>query len=220
MVNTVGSCENKFWHKKWVSIKQHAYLTKQQHELIVGSLLGDGTMRVGHDAVNANFKVEHGLAQKEYVEWKYDILKPLVFTEPKISYRYKENGEKYQKSWWFRTIRHPFLTTIHRRFYKDGVKIVPKDIEKDLNPLMLAVWVMDDGSYMKGKLDISTYSFSLQEIILLLKCLKKVFDFNTKYYRDRDKGYRIYWNKKETEKIIHVIAPHIIPSMEYKIGFR
>jgi len=159
MVNTVGSYENKHWHKKWIPIKQSLNLTLNQKAIIIGSLLGDGTMRLGKNAKNANFKIEHGLAQREYAEWKYQMLKELVFTEPRISYRYHENGDKYAKSWWFRTIRHPLLTGIYKRFYvgenyRTGKKIIPKDIKVDLNPLAIAVWIMDDGSYSRQKIDI------------------------------------------------------------------
>ena len=94
-----------------------------QRSFIIGSLLGDGTMRMGKGAINANFKVEQGVVQKDYVFWKYEILKSLVFTEPKISYRYNPEKEIYPKSWWFRTIRHPLLTQIYDTFYiRDGYK--------------------------------------------------------------------------------------------------
>jgi hypothetical protein len=63
MVNTVGSCENKYWHKKWIPIKKALALNLKQKALIIGSLLGDGTMRLGKGARNVNFKVEHGLMQ-------------------------------------------------------------------------------------------------------------------------------------------------------------
>ena len=140
MVNTVGSLKtNKYWQKNWIQIKNSLYLTDEQKSLIVGSMLGDGTLRVGEGAVNANLKIEHGLAQQDYVWWKYNILKPLVFTGPKISYRYKENGDKYAKSLWFRTIRHPEITDFHKRFYENGRKIVPKNIARDLNDLALAI---------------------------------------------------------------------------------
>lgn len=224
MVNTVGSCENKHWHKKWIPIKKSLVLNSKQRALIIGSLLGDGTMRLGKGAQNVNFKVEHGLMQKDYVEWKYQILKPLVFTEPKISYRYAENGEKYAKSWWFRTIRHPFLTEIYNRFYKGngfrtGKKIIPPEIRSELNPLSLAVWIMDDGCYSRNKIDISTYSFSLLEINKLQILFNDVFGIKARYHRDRDKGYRMYFNQEETKKLIKIIYPYIITSMMYKIGF-
>lgn len=224
MVNTVGSCETKHWQKKWILIKKSLDLTPRQKLVIIGSLLGDGTMRIGKKAKNANLKIEHGLKQKEYVEWKYSILKPFVFTEPKISYRYREDGKKYPKSWWFRTIRHPILTRIYNQFYlgegyRNGRKIVPSEIKDNLTPLTLAVWIMDDGSYSRGKIDISTYSFLLPEIRFLQECLRDKFRIKGLFYRDRDKGYRIYFNKQETDKLIRVINTHIIPSMEYKIGF-
>lgn len=223
MVNTVGSHVNKHWQKKWVSVKQVAFLSHEQKALIMGSLLGDGTMRMGKGAQNANFKVEHGLEQKEYVLWKYKILKSLVFTEPKISYRYKENGEKYEKSWWFRTIRHPFLTEIYKRFYlmdgyRTGRKIIPMNIADDINEFSLAIWIMDDGSYNSNVIDISTYSFLLSEIHFLQNVFEKVFCVEARYYRDRDKGFRIYFNKCETKKLVSIIGPYIIPSMMYKIG--
>jgi ubiquinol-cytochrome c reductase cytochrome b subunit len=221
MVNAVGSRTNKHWQKKWIAVKEQCIITPVQHSLIIGSLLGDGTMRVGSGAVNANFKIEQGIAQKAYVFWKYEILKPLVFTEPKVSYRNGING-KYEKSWWFRTVRHPLLTDIYKSFYTEkirvGKKVVPLDIENYLDPLAIAVWIMDDGSYSKGKIDISTYSFTLEEINLLQNVFKKVFGVISKYYRDRNKGYRMYFNKTETKKLISIIYPYIIPEMRYKIG--
>ncbi len=221
MVNAVGSRTNKHWQKKWIAIKEQSVLTDEQRSFIIGSLLGDGTMRMGLRAANANFKVEQGIAQKAYVFWKYHILKPLVFTEPKISYRYGSVG-KYEKSWWFRTIRHPLLTDIYNMFYteqiKVGKKIVPHDIANHLDPLAIAVWIMDDGSYSNGTINISTYSFTLEEIKILQNVFEKVFKVISNYYRDRNKGYRMYFNKTETKKLISLIYPYIIPEMRYKIG--
>ena len=48
MVNTVGSCENKHWQKRWITIKKSLVLTTKQRSLIIGSLLGDGTLRQGY----------------------------------------------------------------------------------------------------------------------------------------------------------------------------
>ncbi|MEK7515930.1 MAG: hypothetical protein AAB555_03355 [Patescibacteria group bacterium] len=88
MVNTVGSLETKYWQREWIELKKSLALTLDQRSLLIGSLLGDGTMRLGEGARNANYKVEQGLVQKSYVFWKYELLKPFVTTEPKLSYRY------------------------------------------------------------------------------------------------------------------------------------
>jgi len=47
MVNTVGSSESKYWNKKMVSLKKEMQLTSKQRSFIIGSMLGDATMRVG-----------------------------------------------------------------------------------------------------------------------------------------------------------------------------
>ena len=221
MDNIVGSRIgiSKFETKTWASKKLNLKLTQDQTTLIVGSLLGDGTMRIGQGAVNANFKVEHGLEQKELVFAKYEILKPWVFTQPKISYRYHDDGIKYQKSWWFRTVRHPKLTEIQKLFYPNGKKIVPKNISKFLNKHALAWWIMDDWCYIKSKIDISTYSFTLKEIKRLLNVFINKFDIQGNYYRDRDKGYRIYFKSSETKKMVELIKPYMVDSMKYKIGY-
>lgn len=223
MVNTVGSYETKYWWGTWIPVKNSLVVTPEQRAFLVGSLLGDGTMRVGEHAKNANYKVEQGLEQKEYVFWKYKLLKSLVFTEPKISYRYDSVKGKYPKSWWFRTIRHPLLTEIYDLFYErdgylTGRKIVPKTIAHELTPLGLAVWIMDDGSYSRGAMDISTYSFTLSEINLLCTILKKKFGITFKFYKDRDKGYRMYCGTSETKNLIKIIQPYFIESMKYKLG--
>jgi hypothetical protein len=223
MVNTVGSHENKYWQKKWIPIKRSLSLSDEQKSVIVGSILGDGTMRLGKCAQNANLKIEQGLVQKDYVIWKYQILKSFVYTEPKISYRYQENGEKYPKSWWFRTIRHPLLTKIHNRYYpghgyRSRRKIVPNNIASDLNPLAIGVWLMDDGSYYRKTISISTYCFSLSNINLLIQTIEKQYQIKSRCHRDRDKGYRMYFNQEETRKLVKLVRSYIIPSMKYKIG--
>lgn len=227
MVNTVGSYKNKYEAKKWLSFKKNLSLSSLQKDLILGSMLGDGTMRKGENAKNVNFKIEHGLKQRNYTFWKYNLLKSFVLTPPKISFRYKkENGKlvKYPKSYWFRTVRHQEFTRIYNKFYtkdgyKNGRKIIPKDLVKSLNPFSLAVWIMDDGSYNNKRIDISTYSFTLKEIKFLQNVFLENFGVVSSFYKDRDKGYRIFFNQKETSKIIKTISPYIINSMKYKIGF-
>ncbi len=197
--------------------KQGLSLNQTQISVLVGSLLGDGTMRVGKNALNANFKIEQGLKQKDYVFWKYEVFKEWVTTPPKLSMRYDENRIPYAKSWWFRTIRHPKLTLFHKLFYKHGIKVVPKNIVDLLDPLALAIWIMDDGSLSRNKIDISTYSFKLGEIKLLQRVFLKKFALDSNFYKDRDKGFRMYFSKTETFRLIPLISKFIIPNLAYKI---
>lgn len=197
--------------------KDNLELTSTQASILIGSLLGDGTLRLGERAVNANFKIEHGLSQKIYVSWKYDHFKKWVLTPPKISYRYRKNGERYEKSWWFRTIRHPKITLFHKLFYSEGRKQVPTTIGQHLDPLSFAVWIMDDGSLNRGVYDISTYSFKEHEIHILQRVLWNKFCLKGKYFNDRNIGFRMYFPKGETDKINSIISPFVVSCMRYKL---
>lgn len=197
--------------------KETLHLNDQQKSVLVGSLLGDGTLRTGKDSINANFKVEQGLRHEDYVWWEYAVFKEWVTTPPKLSFRCRDNGDRYPKSWWFRTIRHPEITTYRGIFYPKGRKVIPPNIREMLNPMVLAVLVMDDGSFNQNKLDISTYAFELNGIKLLREALKEKFSVNSNFYRDRDKGYRMYFPVKETKIVAETIRPFVIPSMTYKL---
>lgn len=197
--------------------KKSLKLNQTQISVLIGSILGDGTLRVPKSGINANYKVEQGLKQKDYVFWKYQVFKEWVITPPKISFRYDEKHMPYEKSWWFRTVSHPKLTLFHKMFYKNGVKAVPEQIVDLLDHLALAVWIMDDGCLSRNKIDISTYSFKLEEIKLLQKALLKKFALETNFYKDRDKGFRMYFSKTETAKLIPLISKFIIPNLAYKI---
>jgi hypothetical protein len=53
----VGSYENKHWQKKWRHLKEDIHFTPDQKSLIVGSLLGDATMRMGKGAATLTSKL-------------------------------------------------------------------------------------------------------------------------------------------------------------------
>src|SRR3989338_7210475 len=58
-----------------------------QLDVIIGSLLGDARLECRSKGIRAlytaRFRVHHGEKQKEYVWWKYEILKDLVSSSPR-----------------------------------------------------------------------------------------------------------------------------------------
>jgi len=55
-------------------------LSNIQKQVILGSILGDGYMR---KKTNAHLQITHSYKQKDYVDWKYKILKNFVSSVPK-----------------------------------------------------------------------------------------------------------------------------------------
>lgn len=169
-------------------------------------MLGDGYMRC---KTNAHLQVAHSINQKDYVDWMYGVLNSFVLTPPK---EYLGNGTRIGYRFFTRSL--PCFTKIYRQFYKNKRKIIPSDIE--LDPQMLAVWYMDDGSRCDKSCYFNTQQFLEQEQALLIRLLFK--DFGLHAHRDRDKNYyRLRMNVQESKKLVEIIQPFIIPSMTYKI---
>jgi hypothetical protein len=109
-------------------------LSEVQHAIVIGSLLGDGSMRC---KANAFLEINHSFHQHSYVEWKYRHLAELVRTGTQGTER-----KRGRIACRFVTRSLPVLTPYFRLFYAAGRKRAP---QVELAPLTLAAWFMDDG---------------------------------------------------------------------------
>ena len=162
--------------------------------------------------------MHHGFKQKEYALWKYEILKNSVLKEPReISWT---NPKRYlhEVSWYFHTRSLQEFGKLYHYFYKDEVKILPNDIFEILNPQMIAVWFMDDGSNNGTTATLNTHSFSKEDQLRIVDFFKNRFEINTTIVKDRDK-WRINFGEFYFQKLISLIEPYIIPSMSHKIVY-
>ncbi|MEK7104577.1 MAG: LAGLIDADG endonuclease [Patescibacteria group bacterium] len=184
-------------------------LTQLQKSFLIGTLLGDGYLRQIKGRRNAFLEVNHSINQKEYVEWKYKILKNLTRSGPKSR---KGNGTRI--AYRFFTRQHPEFTKIMDLFYRDKKKCIPDLI---LDPISLAVWYMDDGSRCsKNNVYLNTQQFSKNDQYKLLRILDQI---GLKGTLNKDKQYyRIRFKTSSISKLFGMIKQHIIPSMKYKIG--
>ena len=190
-------------------------LTDHQRNIIVGTVLGDGSLIETASKNNFCLQIDHCNAQKEYVFWKYEALDLLVPTPPKY--------QSKNKSWRFRTISHPELTEIGKLFYRNRIKVVPKEIASLLTPLGLAVWFMDDGNAVirRGKLcgyNLNTQSFAKEENELLAEVFSALY--NISCIVEKNHGYYrlAIWQAASRRKFSDLIQEHILPSMKYKIS--
>lgn len=184
-------------------------LTQLQKSLIIGTLLGDGYIRRIKGRKNAFLELNHSINQKDYVEWKYSILKNLTRSGPKSR---KGNGKRI--AYRFFTKQYPEFTKMMNLFYKNKKKCIPDLV---LDPIILAVWFMDDGSRCsKDNVYLNTQQFSKDDQYKLLVFLEKMGLSGT---LNKDKEYyRIRFKTSNIPKLFGIIKKYIIPSMKYKIG--
>ena len=191
MANTVGS------------------LTQEQKSIIIGSLLGDGYLRIVPGRKNAFLEINRSLAEKNYVDWKYQKLKDLVKSPPK-----QRKGQGQRIAYRFFTRQHPELTKLYKKFYRGREKIVPN---LKLNPLMMTVWFMDDGSKSYKTYYLNTQRFDYLSQKRLIQMLKKQYKIDSSLNRDKE-YYRIRIKQGSAERFKKLIKNYIIPEMKYKLG--
>jgi hypothetical protein len=180
-------------------------LSGVQHEIIIGTLMGDGAMRC---KTNALLEVNHSVHQRFYVDWKYRHLEPLVSTPPKLR---KGNGNRIACRFVTRSL--PELTPYYRLFYESGRKRIP---EVKLSPLTMAVWFMDDGCKSRNAVYLNTQQFDRENQLLLLELLEDQWDIHGTLNRDRC-YHRIRLSVDSTRKLGDLIGPHLIDRLRYKL---
>ncbi len=180
-------------------------LTETQRSIIIGSLLGDGTMRC---RANALLEINHGVQQRDYVDWKYQQLANLVGTPPKLR---AGNGKRV--AYRFTTLSLPELTLLYRLFYKQRRKAVPEGLS--VSPLSLAVWFMDDGCKSYRALYLNTQQFDQVSQHLLIEILAT--QWGVKATMNRDKQYfRLRVAVATVARFREIVEPYLLPQLAYK----
>jgi len=199
-------------------------LNQVQSNVIIGTLLGDGYLRIVKGRKNAFLEINHSYSEKHYVDWKYDHLKNLVKSGPKLR---KGNGKRL--AYRFFTRQNPELTWLLKEFYseqdaryigrhtaryRNKTKIIPNWLK--LNPLILSVWFMDDGSKSYKTYYLNSQQFDDNSQESLIKLLKEL---NIESTLNKDKRYfRIRIKQSSAERFRNLITKFIIPEMRYKLG--
>ena len=177
-------------------------LTPLETEMIIACLLGDGTL--SKSGKNYRLRIEHNSEHKEYVEWKYNLLKRICISE----IQYVSAHSSYR----FGTVGHPAITLLRQIWYQPIKQVIS---ELELTPLMIAVWFMDDGTKHRDTIDFSVHNFSPVSIDMLRKQLLR-FRIDTTVNSD-SKGSRLYVLKKSYPNFKTLVSPYIIKCMAYKL---
>lgn len=193
-------------------LKASLQLSNLQHEVVIGTILGDGCLISSRSGKAARLQIRHQLKHQEYVEWKYQVFSNWVITLPRY--------DRFNNSIVFRTICHPDLMAIRQLFYRpNGIKIVPKDIEKLLiTPLSLAIWYMDDGTCYLTNISykLCSYGFGKEGNILLQECLRKNFNLQSVIAYD-GKGFYLRFPKDSALRFYEIVKPYVVNCMQYKL---
>lgn len=191
-------------------------LTKEQKEMIFGTLLGDGCI-APHGRKNLSYRliIGHCEKQKDLLLWKKAILGNLVNS---ISIR---KNKKNQIMNTFTSVTHNEFKMIYDFFYENNKKVIKTNIINYITPLSFAVWIMDDGNLNKNvNLRLSTDGFSEEDNVRLQDILRINFDIKCKvckYSRNDKEYFYLSLNKENTIKATKLTEKYFVDCMRYKL---
>lgn len=203
----------------------------EQKSLLIGSILGDGGLRIPKRGKNAHFYERHCEKQLPYLVWKRDKLMP--FVQKKLN---MEKGGDHiisgvrcvvQDSYKMVTISHTYLTELWKMFYRgNGNKILPNNFDEYLNLFVIAVWISDDGSlYWNNirrsyKIDLHTENFIYEENVRICRALSLFFKGNImiipRRYNSGKKYYISLRGKQELHTLCSKLINFVPDCMKYK----
>lgn len=199
-------------------------LSKEQKSLLVGLLLGDGTI-----SSNYVFKLSHSEAQREFLEWKIDLLNKFGFKNNGVKEYISTCGyNKGNKVLYSQMSLNPTIKALRRTVYTPK-KHITRRLLNWLAPIGLAIWYMDDGCI---NVNTSKQRSSIQHTIKIATCVdldtaqvvidyfKEVWDVQFRPFKEGKGTYSIASStESDCAAFIQIIRPYIeqVPSLLYKI---
>ena len=203
-------------------------ITKESRNLLIGMLLGDGTI-----SNNNVFKIAHSESQRDYLEWKVKQLKEAGIRNNGIKSYTKIKGYKTGVPVYYTQLNIiPFIKVLRKVFYKEKKILGNRKLLNRLDAKGIAIWYMDDGhiNIRKTKdgrpmgfyIKISTCE-PKQEVQTIIDFFKEQWDINFYMFQEKKKedSYSLCCGTKEGLKFIDIVKPYVsqVPSMIHKITY-
>ena len=197
---------------------QKVPLSDRTKSIILGTLLGDGSLKIQKRYKNARLQFRHTEKDSEYFFWKAKQLREIA-GEKSVCLQ-KPDG--YSKNNKLRFLGKTLLalTQLYELTYKKNTLQIKRMWLNNMTALSLAVWWCDDGSLIgegarKGV--FCTDGFDKKSVKILAQYLHKVWNIRTKVApinRGRDGKQEQYWrlwihSTEDLKNFLRIILPHI-----------
>jgi recombination protein RecA len=205
-----------------VMVAEPFRLSDMQWQVILGSLMGDGALSPNTRGRNGTrFRMGHGAKQVEYLDWKASL-----FGNIEQSRSTNARGAAFVD-----LTPLPELAPLREAVYLAGHKVLSWEYLKNLSPLSLAIWYMDDGGFTvrskglqertkhgSGRSEICVQAMSPDSRQRLVEHLAGAFDLHPRLStRGARQQHVLVFDRHETDKLHRIVAPFVHPSMQYKL---
>lgn len=218
--------------------KTNLILPQPLHDILIGYMLGDGGIYYASKKSKIpRFEFSIGGKYKDFAlhistlfnPWAKNGLKTVMVKSKVENLGWKNGGDDQLLflSYRFKTQSLPVFIYYRNLFYNDiNVKIVPKQIESIMSPLVLAYLIMSDGNYDQTakRVRIYTNSFTLKEVELLAIAMITKLSLKVEVIFDRisktkaENQYILVIKTNQLKELQSLVEVHMLPSMKYRIG--
>lgn len=187
-------------------------LSNIQKDLIIGSLLGDG--HIDKRETQPIFIVSHAENQKDYLYWKYDIMKDFCNKEPSYI---KPNIREFKNRAYVCQGAYRISSRIQDCFLEFRNMTVI-DLIENLSEFSLSIFVLDDGNREKSNWNICLAGLTIDERKRFINVAKSKFNLDIKL-TTHDNRYAIVLadSSRELDNIILKNIPNDLDIIQYKI---
>lgn len=193
-------------------------LTPRVKSIIIGLVLSDAWLQK-REHWNSRIGFKQSIFNFPYLWHIYSELGYLCSSLPILA-KTNTRGKNFY-SVYLQTRQLACLNEVFDLFYLTVKNKVIKSIKQELffymDYIVLAHWIMGDGSKRAKGLVLCTDNFNIQEVVLLVNILIIKFDIKPTIQKEKNK-FRIYINEKSLIKIKPFIQPYFVDHFLYKIN--
>jgi hypothetical protein len=195
---------------------KHVPLSAEVIEIILGSLLGDGSLKIHKNYKNARFAFRHSITQADYFYWKVKKLQDIV--SARSVFEQKPDGFSSKKKFRFQSRALASLTDLHNETHKRNSLVIQRKWLNRMTAKSLAIWWFDDGSLISNgrKGVFCTDGFDKKSVKVLAQYLQVVWDIrahiapvSVSRHGKRQQYWRLWIRSTaELQKFLSVILPY------------
>lgn len=200
-------------------------LSKEQKRLLIALLIGDGTI-----SSNYVFKLSHSANQREYLEWKVELLNKLGIKNNGIKEYTSSCGYNKGKEVIYSQLSlNPTIKVLRRSVYVPK-KTFTRNLLNWLDEQGLAIWFMDDGfinineseqrhGSIQRNIRIST-CVDKETCNMIIQYFKEIWNIEFRPFLEKSKLFSIATKtNNDSDKLIEIVRPYVeqVPSLLYKI---
>lgn len=209
-------------------------MNDKDRAILYGMAIGDGSISFRerlkdgkYPYVESSLSIAHGPKQKEYLEYKRDLIHSIM-GGVKLSIRKNTHNikDKVYNTYAF-SKTNKYFRQMHRVLYSNNKKkYITKQVLDYLDERSLALWYMDDGCMFSNKnkqgeetsigFSISTQC-TLEEANLIKNWLLDRFNITVKVALCKGK-YDIRASTKSSLLLASLVEKYLVPCMMYKVG--